>query len=69
MAISGSGGWVPSQGYTLNWRKELERVGYTQNKPREAVLSVEEAAAKLLSEPGVVVHIDVSYSPLKRGSL
>ena len=59
MAISGSGGWFPSQAYSLNWRGELERVGYTQNRPRESVLSVEEAATKLLNEPDAIVAIDV----------
>jgi hypothetical protein len=62
MAISGSGNWIPSQGYAVNWRGEVERAGSTQNKPRECVMSVEEAVKALRDgEPGTIVNIDVRY--------
>lgn len=58
MAIAGSGGWIPSSGLVIRAGKLLP-VGYTQNKPRNIVLPLDEAAEALRSNPRAIVQIDV----------
>jgi len=68
MAVSGSGGWIPSLRYSLDWQSQPVGVGITQNKEREFVYSDItqdcagniEAAARLIVN-GTPCNIDVRY--------
>ena len=57
MAISGSGGWIPSRGVFLK-DGHLVWSGLCQNKPKYIVEQDMEAAAdKLLGDPGKEVQV------------
>jgi hypothetical protein len=58
MAVSGSGS--PSFGVILN-RRRLQSVGYTQNKPKEVILSAEEVFECLKLQPMQIVQLDAHY--------
>ena len=57
MAISGSGGWVPSFGVKIAPDGSLQTTGYAQNKPKEIVeMDMTEAIEKI--GPGVILQVD-----------
>lgn len=56
MAVSGSGGWVPSRRVYLK-DNQLTFVGYAQNKPRSIVYKdMYEAAQALLGGKRIELH-------------
>ena len=58
MAVAGSGGWIPSNLAILR-NGRVEFVTITQNKPRELVTDVTDAAERL--RRGEYVTVDVRY--------
>lgn len=61
MAVSGSGGWVPSNKVRM-WEGRLKWVGgYTQNKPKYLIPSPEEAARRLLRGEAVTIDVRRPY--------
>ena len=57
MAISGSGGWIPSKGVRLE-RGHLVWSGIPQNKPKDLVeqdMSV--AARRIVENPGEIIQV------------
>ena len=59
MAVSGSGGWVPSATFIYR-NKRLVRIGIVQNKPKEVLVSLEDAAKSLFGSDGnKIVTVDI----------
>jgi hypothetical protein len=57
MAVSGSGGWIPSCGVYL-WRGEVRLTPITQNKPRSVVeTDIDRAARRIIA--GEIVQVDM----------
>lgn len=58
MAVSGSGGWIPSRGVWVRDRT-LHIHSMAQNKPRDIVHGIADAALILAEQaPGTVVQVD-----------
>ena len=58
MAVSGSGGWIPSTRVRIR-NAELISAEYTQNVPREIVeTDINAAAAQLRAHPADLLRVD-----------
>ena len=58
MAVSGSGGWVPSTLVCIH-NNRLEQVGYTHNVPKTSVqMDMSVAADALRANPSATIRVD-----------
>lgn len=64
MAVSGSGGWIPSNQVRLESGQIRFIGGYTQNKPKDIVHEPEEAAERLRA--GLPATVDVRNPAMRR---
>lgn len=58
MAISGSGGWIPSVRVSL-WQRRMKLSPPFHNVPPEAVWMPEQAAARFIDDPNAFIYVPV----------